>query len=246
MLGKLLKYDFLSIGRILLPLYGAILVAAALVGISSRTTDVSLTIMTIYMFLVMAAMILTVVLVIQRFYNNLLGREGYLMFTIPVSTGSHILAKVLTALIWGFLGVIAVVLSGVLILALDPSLGGFAGIGEMMHAFFQIRLDPQDVKDLVLSGIIMVLQLTAVITRIYAAIAVGHLWSGHRILGAFLAYIGLQILVFLAVSRIGITFLPDAFMNGQTAAAEILIQMCEIAIFGALTWVVLDRRLNLE
>ena len=110
MLGKLLKYDFRSIGRILFPVYGAMLVAAILLGLSSRNTNVSLTIAIIYSVLLIAAMVMTVVLVIHRFCQNLLGSQGYLMFTIPVSTGTHIFAKVLTALIWGLIGVLVVVL----------------------------------------------------------------------------------------------------------------------------------------
>ena len=246
MLGKLLKYDFRSIGRILLLLYAAILVAAILLGISSRNQNVSMTIALIYMVLLIAAMVLTVVLVIQRFYHNLLGREGYLMFTIPVSTGTHIFAKVLTALIWGLIGVAVAFLSGFLIMVFDPSIGGFQGVGEMMNAMFQIRLDPENQRDLVYGIVIAVLTVTEVITRIYAAIAVGHLWNNHRILGALLAYLGFQIVVFYVVAGVGVSILPDAFMNNQVAMTEILIQAVEIAVFGALTWVILDRRLNLE
>ena len=115
-----------------------------------------------------------------------------------------------------------------------------------MNAMVQIRLDPENQRDLVYGRVIAVLTVTEVITRIYAAIAVGHLWNNHRILGALLAYLGFQIVVFYVVSGVGVSILPDAFMNNQVAMTEILIQAVEIAVFGALTWVILDRRLNLE
>ena len=37
--------------------------------------------------LIAAAFVITLILTIQRFYKNLLTDEGYLMFTLPVSTG---------------------------------------------------------------------------------------------------------------------------------------------------------------
>lgn len=246
MLGKLLKYDFRSIGRILFPVYGAMLVAAILLGLSSRNTNVSLTIAIIYSVLLIAAMVMTVVLVIQRFYQNLLGSQGYLMFTIPVSTGTHIFAKVLTALIWGLIGVLVVVLSGVLIVVFDPSLGGFQGIGEMMNAMFQVHLNPEDQKTLLFSIVLGILTVTALVTRIYASISVGHLWSGHRLLGAFLAYIGFQILVFWLISGIGLSVVPDLILNEQAMLAELLVPLLQIVFYGAITWLILDRRLNLE
>ena len=246
MLGKLIKYDFCSIARILFPVYGALLVAAVLLGISSRDTQVSLTIAMIYSALLIAAILMTMVLVIQRFYSNLLGREGYLMFTIPVSTGTHIFAKVVTALLWGLLGIIVVVLSGVLIMAFDPSIGGFQGLGDMVNALFQIRLDPEDQKTMLFSICLGILTVSAIITRIYAAISVGHLWSTHRILGAFLAYIGFQILVFWMVSEIGLSILPGTMLNEHYMVTEILIPAIQIAVYGVITWLILDRRLNLE
>ena len=52
------------------------------------------------MMIVLAAILLTIYLLVERFYHNLLGNEGYLMFALPVSTSEHIIAKILTALIW--------------------------------------------------------------------------------------------------------------------------------------------------
>lgn len=65
----------------------------------------------------MALGVLTIVVTIQRFRKNLLGDEGYLMFTLPVSTSSLILSKCITALIYAVLSfIVAVFTFGVLML----------------------------------------------------------------------------------------------------------------------------------
>lgn len=78
MLGTLLKYEFKAVGRILLPLFGAWLIAAALLGLSiggdggQSVLFMALTAL-LYGGVAMAALILTTIILIQRFYKNLLG-----------------------------------------------------------------------------------------------------------------------------------------------------------------------------
>jgi hypothetical protein len=43
---------------------------------------------------------MTLIVLIQRFYKNLLGDEGYLMFTLPVQSWSHILSKLAVSMLW--------------------------------------------------------------------------------------------------------------------------------------------------
>ena len=53
-----------------------------------------------YILMIAAAFVMCIIVTIQRFYKNLLGSEGYLMFTLPVSTTANILSKAITAFIW--------------------------------------------------------------------------------------------------------------------------------------------------
>ena len=43
-----------------------------------------------YGMVIIAAFVITLIVIIQRFYKNLLTDEGYLMFTLPVKAHSHI------------------------------------------------------------------------------------------------------------------------------------------------------------
>ena len=111
MLGKLLKYELKSTSRIMGVLYLALLVVAAVVGFVARGTiweatqgnAIAVVISgLIYTLLVMALLIITIVMVLQRFYKNLLKEEGYLMHTLPVTPRQLILAKLLVAALWVF------------------------------------------------------------------------------------------------------------------------------------------------
>ena len=135
MLGKLLKYELKSTSRIMGVLYLALLVVAAVVGFVARGTiweatqgnAIAVVISgLIYTLLVMALLIITIVMVLQRFYKNLLKEEGYLMHTLPVPTWMLVASKTICSLIWILLS-IAVLLASVFVIFLTSMIGhGFA------------------------------------------------------------------------------------------------------------------------
>ena len=113
MLGKLIKYEFKSTSRVMWFLYGALIIVGALLGFILRIDDdsMNLSIMPfyassetsqralqitmgalggIYVLMIQAIFIMTVIMIITRFNRNLLGGEGYLMHTLPVKTHSLI------------------------------------------------------------------------------------------------------------------------------------------------------------
>ena len=103
MLSRLIGYEMKAFGRILLPLYGVAIILSLLVGIEFNVVSGSQlsestvgTILILFLgLLIMAIFIVTVVLSVGRFYTNLLGREGYLMFSLPTGTGTLIWANFL-------------------------------------------------------------------------------------------------------------------------------------------------------
>ena len=96
MLGKLMKYEIKATGRTLIPLYIALLAFAIInkifigTGLSDKLEGFGSIpfILSIfgYGFTMAAVFIVTFFVIIQRFYKNLLGDEGYLMNTLPVTT----------------------------------------------------------------------------------------------------------------------------------------------------------------
>lgn len=110
MLRKLLKYEFAATGRYLLPLLGLLVVLAGAAALSIRVvtsesvgkaaTVLAAIAVVLFFLSAMALAAVTVVLIVYRFYKNLLGSEGYLMHTLPVSVHQLILSKLIAAVCW--------------------------------------------------------------------------------------------------------------------------------------------------
>ena len=108
MLGKLLKYEFRAVGRLYLPLY-ALVLAFALANRVSSTFSHSINLpqgllAVGYIMILTGLAIITFIFGITRFKTNLLGDEGYLMFTLPVSRAQLVLSKVISATVWTIIG----------------------------------------------------------------------------------------------------------------------------------------------
>ena len=116
MLSKLLKYEFKATGRIYGGLYLAILAAAALLGAFFRfpalASDFPIVVVTtVYLMLCVAIAVITALTIIQRFTRNLLGREGYLMHTLPVTPAQLILSKLISSMVWLLCSILVIALS---------------------------------------------------------------------------------------------------------------------------------------
>ena len=102
MLRKLLKHEFRATARIMLPLFGLLVLASVGANLSIRgmldsdSTFLS-TLGTILIMLftvaIVAVGIMAFILMINRFYKNLLQDEGYVMMTLPVSIHQQIWSK---------------------------------------------------------------------------------------------------------------------------------------------------------
>ena len=107
---KLLKQDFRATARLMLPVYAAAILLALFNRLSLALQDGRVESHFLYMFtqlasvlfvLTMAAIVvMSFVLMIVRFHRNYMTDEGYLMFTLPVSTAELIFSKLLTAIFW--------------------------------------------------------------------------------------------------------------------------------------------------
>ena len=94
MLIKLLKYEFRAAFRELITLYIALLGIASLLrpfylyNLSGSLTGITVF---VYAALIVAVMVMSCITIIQRFSKTMLGPEGYMMHTLPVSTSSFFL-----------------------------------------------------------------------------------------------------------------------------------------------------------
>ncbi len=104
MFNKLFKHELASYMRKLLPIYIAIIGTALLCRLTqlleSDTVIYHLLFGSMagtYITAIVVAPIVISILCIVRFYKNLFSGEGYLSFTLPVTTASHLWVKLLAA-----------------------------------------------------------------------------------------------------------------------------------------------------
>lgn len=118
MLAKLLKYEIKATSKIFIPMY-IVMFLISIVNFTFRRNNVFMkvqnTFQTVIMALYIAIMVITIVIITERFRKNLLGNEGYLMFTLPVKPITIISSKFIGSLVWGSLSVLITFISAKII-----------------------------------------------------------------------------------------------------------------------------------
>lgn len=211
MLGKVLGLDMKACAKMFLPMY---LVAAALTGLAKLTmilfqhndnTLVSLSIgltMVLYGVTIFALVILPMVFMVIYFYRHFLTDQGYLTFTLPVKTSTLVVSQQINGIIWTILSVV------VLCAALFGMFGNYiidswSDIKEMFRGIFFFV--PQALADFFgnkVNGLTRILVISMLVVEVlflysslYASMALGQLYTKHKILGSVIAYIGIRIAV---------------------------------------------------
>ncbi|MDR3595172.1 ABC transporter permease [Clostridium sp.] len=266
MLGKLMKYEIKATGRILIPLYIALLAFALINKVFIGTGLHRLNgfgsipfILSIFAYgaTMAAVFIVTFFIIIQRFYKNLLGDEGYLMNTLPVSTISNITSKLSIATFWNIISGIVAILS-IIIMAFEPVT--FANFfAELFNALSKVSTEIGGQMLILIVEVIVAILISLIksVTMIYASISIGHLFSKHKILSAFGAFIVLNIITGAISAVLGITFsyshYIDAFQNMHSIFPihmllifGILFNLLFFIIYFIITNYILKNKLNLE
>lgn len=240
MLGKLLKHEFRATGRVMLPVLGVLVILTLLFNLSVRfisTTDsVLLNVLfglVVFSFVagIIAAEIIALVLMINRFYKNLLGEEGYLMHTLPVNVHELVWSKIIVSFVW-FLAtnlVIILMIGATALLQSGTNLAeifaDFPGWSEIWAELRQFGLYP---RHFVVLGLeyLLILLLGGVTTclHFYAAMALGHTAANHKGLFSVLFFIGISMAFNILNGMLGATNLDSVellFRNSATATATV-------------------------
>ena len=271
MLRKLLKHEFRATGRIMLPMYLVLLVTALGSNLAGRKmldgpdilNTLGVLIVMAFGFAICGVMLMSFVLMIQRFYKNLLQDEGYLMFTLPVSVHQHIWAKLIVSAVWFIVTVLAIIAAS-LIVAFQ---GGF--LWEMLDflRYFFEGLQKLKITEafngtiyLVEFAVLMFLSLAAFSLQFYAALAAGHSRANRKMLWSVVWFFGFQFalqflgsLLFISLDRLRIPSFLNMNWDVAPAAAihmGLLFMIVCVVIYGAIFYAVtaffLKKHLNLE
>ena len=211
MLGKLLKHEFRATGRLMLPALGAVLVLAVLANLSIRfiqvTDSVFLSILfglviTAFVIGMIAMCVMTLVLMVLRFYRNLLRDEGYLMHTLPVTEHQLVWSKLIVSLVWSLVTflVIGLIILLTVLLQTGTSLGElfaqFPSWAEIRQAMAEVGLRGGDLW--LLGGEVLLALLLGTLSsymHFFAAMALGHMFSKDKVLLSILFFVGLSIVL---------------------------------------------------
>lgn len=268
MLGKLMKYEIKGTARLLLPVYAALLVMTLLnkifLSINSQATGFIMTTgisMALYVCIIIALVVMTFIVIIQRFYKNLMTDEGYLMFTLPVPTWQQIVSKLIIALMWSFVCGIVIMLS-IMILAIDGT--SLQYMGEFFQELGRAFNSPQGGQAIVILielFILMVVGICSNVLQIYTSISVGQLFGRHKIIAAFGAYIVINLILQIIFTTMTVSFaltsdtsMINAFFNNMDPVAAVnwmlnigtLGNLVLAAIYFVATNYILKNKLNLE
>ena len=236
MLGKLIKYDFKAIGKQMFPVYGVMLVLSLLLSLMIKLNfgenGIFGTMMFLYAISLLASSFGTVYCVVKRFRDSLLKDEGYLYFALPVKTSTHIIDKVLIALIWGFMTGLAMLLSSLIYVLI---LGSIRSLSFEFQQLLRMlgMVDKDIIISLLRALLLSSIETIAMILFIYSIFAVGHLFGKHQTIASVV------FAIIVMVIRI----------NSLTADSYILLYIFPLAgciIYSFITWYILDRKLNLE
>ena len=205
MLKQLLKYEFKATKSLYFGLYLALALLSVVLGVSFRQEhalahstsfqNLEVILMVLYLSVIFAIAVLCFVSTVQRFYKNLLGREGYLMHTLPVTETQLILSKLITSMVWvlcsGLVGIVCITVM-VAVGVFDPETFGMVDweswkqlwgmlYGELGAKFWLVTF---------WTILINLARLVDLILCVYAACMIAHPFRKHVVI---LAFIGLNI-----------------------------------------------------
>lgn len=266
MFGKLLKHELGATGRTLAPLYGAVLVLAGLTsllarlgriglanpiiapagsaaGVGNSLLSIFVTVLIVLLVLsLFAVIIVTFVLHVTRFYR-MLGDEGYLAFTLPVTPGQQLGAKLLSAELWT-LGAALVMVGCVALLIWASAIPmapdnrheivgfgdlGFARSALVLGAFFCM----------------MLLGMAGAYLMMYLSCALGSQWPQNRLVASVVTFVALstvlQILALVGTIVFAFSGAMEPWLlwatSGMRSAAEVTAVIA--GIFGTLGGILL-------
>lgn len=208
MLKQLLKYEFKATKSLYFGLYLALALLSVVLGVSFRQENarvdntnfgrLEVILMVLYLSVIFAIAVLCFVSTVQRFYKNLLGREGYLMHTLPVTETQLILSKLITSMVWvlcsGLVGIVCIT-GMVSIGVIDQETFGMVDWNSWKQLWQMLyeEIGPEFWVAMAWTILINLARLASLILCVYAACMIAHQFPKHVMVAGILAFIGLNI-----------------------------------------------------
>lgn len=231
MLKQLLKYDFRSTGRILIPAYctfiGITVVSyltnTVFVGLAkdSAVTDIVATIIFMVLILGMSVLpLLTLLVLVVDFYRNMVSRGGYLTYTLPVRLRTVVLSKIIIAMVWE---ITAVFLFAVAVFAIASS-------PQMQIDWSAVPKEAEFVLSVRFWCVLAFWMWVGLVSEAligYFSVAIASLFQKHKVIMSFVVYFAsdatIQVLLMLMGFFAGLFGIISDSVENMGAEMEILL-----------------------
>ena len=254
MLGKLLKHEFKATGRVVMPVLALLVGVTALMtltgpmywkhienGDSSGVLGMVVGIMTFSILLAVSASI-TVFNSIGRFHRNVLGDEGYLTHTLPVTAGQNLLARLIVSVTWTIVSLFVAFLSIGVISHVVSGTNILKTIGNALRYIFT-DFGPKEIFSVAVAYISALSGICLLYLWIFASMSIGYSSNRRRVAISALVAFGLNLIR---------SSLDSAVLYGAELGIEemnlirlaVNVVECVVLFFAARYF--LSKRLNLQ
>ena len=258
MLRKLLKYEVKATAMVFVCMYLAIIGLSIFNKLFNTFNFQRGKVLTgcIVVALFVALGVTTVIMAVQRFNKNLLGDEGYLMFTLPVDSKKIIISKLLVTLMWTVISGLVAIISFIILFSAYMDWYSIkeviSQIQVLWHSFNeeiteQIHMNAGVfISCIAIGGAASYIEFILII---YGSLTVAQLpvFSKHRGLSAFGTFFVLNILVNNVLTAIFARCINLSETSAQAiilSGITVVIIICIGLFFGINT--ILSKHLNLE
>ena len=255
---KLLKHELHEASRMLLPIFGGLLLFAAvtraIIWIMEQSDNSIISVMGV-MFVVLffvaciASVVVTAVLLIIRFGKTVHGDEGYLTHTLPVGVHSILLSRLLVT----YLALLVSI--GAAYVGIRFSLWNVQAASEIKEAFsFAFGSLGMDSNTLWMMVASYGSQLLATVLLIFAAISIGHSFNRGKVGFSILFYFAIESGFSIVSAVISLVMMPNLLdesadfgaVMGSFGFIAIGLNLLCCAVCYVLSWLMTKKRLNLS
>lgn len=256
---KLIRYELRELLRILLPVFGGLLLTAGLARGSialmesthSQAAEIfSVMLLGLFSLAAGAAVVATLVLAVLRFARSVHGDEGYLTNTLPAGVHAILLSRLLVSVL-AILFSCAVVYGSVRLCLAGLEL--FPDFREILEqAFRQLDLDLD--STMLRWALMALLGVLALVLRIFAAIAIGHSFNRSKAGMSVLFYFVLSIGTSMVSNLINVVLLSSRMLSSDTSLSQITdmtvysslaVSLVSCGVYYFLAWIMTRKKLNL-
>lgn len=287
MLRKLLKYDFKSMSKMMWTIVLGVIILSILASaaftvnmrfsgdtvagsaVFSQILSVVSGLFTAFsVFVICAASMAVIILLAYRFYKNFFDNEGYLTFTLPVSTNQKLVSKIISSSVWLLVACLAMVIALGIFLLFGTATQGLVNremLGALKEIFtlFKTCADANTICILIEFVLMVLVSVLFNMLMVFLAITVGSILSSkHKIVASVGMYFAINMVVSIVQTVLVIVTMlffdrqldmfssSVTFTEGSAFVHTMLIsQTVLMVLFCVIAYVImhriLERKLNL-